>query len=743
MPTTTELQRIARDAAALEVRERHLDETVWAADLPAQAAGRVFEALWDGLNAAADKWAVVEAFACPRLIVPGFKPAELLPHGIECRAASGAGSELSAPAWKTVLAGIRAAGWRLMQVELRHHGYTPAGNGKGAVSRFAFAANLTREPTTGRASLRGELVVDWAVSAAGAVDAPPVVEQIDARGLTLLVRPGGPAFETVLNESITPFPKTPFIDPLIVRDLDGDGRAELILASRNLIYRPREGGGFESGPLCADPPGLIFTGVVADFDGDGHDDFLCARFDGLHLYRGSPQGTFDRPGELVWSADPRLKYAQVLTCGDVDGDGDLDVWLGQYKGPYDRGQMPTPYYDANDGYPSYLLRNDGHGHLADVTVESGLAAKRNRRSYSGSLVDLDGDGDLDLVVVSDFAGVDAYANDGHGRFSDVTKSWLPEPHAFGMAHTLADFDGDGRLDLLVMGMECPTPQRLDALGLSRPDRPDYAAMRGRMTAGNRLYVGRPGGGFGATPLNASIAHSGWSWGVSTADFDNDGRPDVFVANGHESKRSVADYEGEFWRHDIYVGQSRDNAVAAVYFGTVGARTRGQGQSYGGYEKNRLFWNRDGHDFLEIGHLLGVALEEDSRCVVTEDVDGDGRIDLLVTTFEVWPAVRQTLKVFRNQLPDTGHWIGIRLNRGGFPAADMGAVVTVTAGDRVWRRSVVTGDSHRAQHAAAVHFGLGGVTNVSRAEVKWPDGRTTILDQPPVDRWLRVTPPLRR
>ena len=130
-------------------------------------------------------------------------------------------------------------------------------------------------------------------------------------------------------------------------------------------------------------------------------------------------------------------------------------------------------------------------------------------------------------------------------------------------------------------------------------------------------------------------------------------------------------------------------------------------------------------------------------MVTEDVDGDGRMDLLVTTFEVWPAVRQTLKVFRNRLPDTGHWLGVRLDRGQPPVSEMGAVVTVSAGERTWRRAVVTGDSHRAQHPAGVHIGLGAVTNVSRVEIAWPDRRTTVLDQPPVDRWLRLSPPVRR
>jgi len=253
-----------------------------------------------------------------------------------------------------------------------------------------------------------------------------------------------------------------------------------------------------------------------------------------------------------------------------------------------------------------------------------------------------------------------------------------------------------------------------------------------MGFGNRLFLARTNGGFEQTRLSDSIARSGWSWGCSAFDFDNDGFPDVYIANGLESKQSVRDYESEFWLHNIFIDQSVDDTAATSYLMSRFGDTRGQGWSYGGYEKNRLFLNQNGESFIEIGHLAGVALEQDSRNVVADDLDGDGRVDLVMTTQEVWPEAKQTLQIFRNQLKDTGHWIGFRF-REAAGTSPVGARVTLHFDSHSAVSQIVTGDSHRSQHPTTLHFGLGQAKSVEKAEVRWMNGSTLTLLEPEADR----------
>jgi hypothetical protein len=721
---------------ALEAREREAEQTIWAKEMLAQECGKVFELLWDSLNAATNKLRVLASFPVGELVIGKFNPPEKISHGIEILAPSGQTQVWTMAEWERFLEESEKAGWQLVNTEFRHIQFDTSADGQPAQSRFYFRAHLVNEASSARAMFEGDLTVKWATKQSSA--SHPEVEQVDATRLTLRTREGSPPFVTILNETIKPPEKSHFIDPLVLYDLDGDARSEIILVARNLVYRQRPGGGFEADQLCRHPVGLLFTGLLADFDGDGAADLAAARFEGVFLFRGSPQGRFDEPGRLAWAANPRFRYAQVMTCGDIDHDSDLDLFVAQYKLPFTGGQMPTPYYDANDGEPAYLLLNDGNGTFTDATETAGLGAKRWRRTYSASFADLDDDGHLDLLVVSDFAGVDVYRNDGRGGFADVTREWIPERHAFGMAHALADFNTDGRLDLLMIGMNSPTVDRLNHLNLRRSDAKEERSMSARMSYGNRLFHGRATGGFEQAAPGDFIARSGWSWGCSAGDFDNDGWLDIYISNGHETRRTVRDYEPEFWLHDIYAATSTNDPAANVYFLSKANNRVGNNQSYGGYEKNRLYLNRRGTAFIETGHLLGVGLEEDSRSVLANDLDGDGRLDLLLTTFEAWPETKQTLRVFRNILTETGNWIGFHLREEGGGNSPVGATVRLRHSGGVSVRQMVTGDSYRSQQANTVHVGLGSVTQVESVEINWVNGRKVTARAPAINRYHFIT-----
>ncbi|MCI0582832.1 MAG: VCBS repeat-containing protein, partial [Chloroflexi bacterium] len=412
----------------------------------------------------------------------------------------------------------------------------------------------------------------------------------------------------------------------------------------------RGGGRFEAAPLVEHAFQQSETGLIADLNGDGLPDLASARARGdLAIYFGNAEGRFPEPPRIV-SFDYPLRAPSVLSAGDIDADGDLDLWLAQYKPAYLEGQMPTPFYDANDGYPAYLLRNDGQGDFRDVTEQAGLAPKRHRRTYTSSFVDLDEDGDLDLLVVSDYAGIDLYLNDGSGRFRDQSDALEADRHLFGMSASFADYDLDGRLDFFVAGMASTTARRLEALGLGRDDRPEIQAMRMRMAFGNRMYLAN-GAGWREPEFAAEVARTGWTWGTTALDFDNDGDPDLFAANGHESGNTTDDYCSTFWTHDIYDGASEpDPGLGELFQESIQRFFEGK-LSWDGYQKNRLLMNRSGRGFVEVGFPMGVADEFDGRSAVSEDLDRDGRVDLVLV--EDHGVKGQRLHVYRNRL-ETGN-----------------------------------------------------------------------------------------
>ncbi|HYE31532.1 MAG TPA: VCBS repeat-containing protein, partial [Methylomirabilota bacterium] len=229
-----------------------------------------------------------------------------------------------------------------------------------------------------------------------------------------------------------------------------------------------------------------------------------------------------------------------------------------------------------------------------------------------------------------------------------------------------------------------------------------AGKREALTFGNRLFFGHRHSGYQQSPLGAQLARTGWSWGSAAADFDFDGFADVYIANGHETKASVEDYEPEFWLHDIYVGKSQENALAHQYFQEKFRATRGRGHSYGGYERNRFFLNEGGTNFVEVGYLFGLAMQEDSRNVAAADLTGDGKLDLIVTTFEVHPKIRQTIRIFENRLADVGAAVTLRLNS----SKHWGQVGRLQNTATIQAFALPLGEGYRTQMEPVTRIGLG-------------------------------------
>lgn len=538
---------------------------------------------------------------------------------------------------------------------------------------------------------------------------------------------------------------TYFVDPLLYHEtVNGP---ELLLVSTRQRWR------FEQQPTASNsgtgkwipgpalegiPPDRAVAAAMADVDLDGRSELCLAGRDGLWIARGQDRGEFEMP-ILRWRSPEPLIYPQSVALADIDHDGDLDLWITQYKNPYQKGQFPTPYYDANDGFNSYLLRNDGGAGFTDATTAAGLQAKRRRRTYSASLLDLNGDGSLDLVNVSDFAGLDVYRNDGRGHFVDVTPGLGAGRHAFGMAHSLIDWNGDAFPDVLVVGMDSPWAARLNAMNLGRPDFPEHSRMRAAMTWGSRVFIGsRTGLQLESSEAANSLAKAGWAWGGAELDIENDGRSDFFFATGHETRASQRDYERQFWLHDIYTAGSTNDPAVELYFQAATGRRLADKASYGGWQHQALLRRTsDTNGFEESAWLAGVGLLADGRNALAADFDGDGRVDLAVTTVEGWPQVRQRLVIFRNVASRSGHWIGLRFREGPGRKSAVNSRIEIHTDSGIRRRWPVTGEGYRMQQTVQAHFGLGTNRVVRKAAVIWADGTRTELNAPSPDRWHEV------
>ena len=729
----------APEGIDFESQREILESASLAGEMLAESYGQWMEAIWDDVKASKDKLGVFSKLEFTSMQWGQWSDQRRIDHDIGLHDLQPSSKNWMLDEWRSWLEEIKSAGIELEQMQWRHVGFMAHDDRYSSpVSEFTFEFHAKRgEPAT-RWILRGGMDVIWYSGRKSNVFAG--VKHIEVTEATLLQRDGPPPFEHVVAADVSPADQDLVLEPnLQVLDLDGDFEPEIILSRINRVFWNQGSGRFRTGSLLEFPLAQFHQGIVADFSGNALLDFLAVTTEGLALYEGDGKGAFAKAPRRQDLFNGQLINPFVLTSGDIDGDSDLDVWLGQYKVPYENGQMPAPFFDANDGHPAFLLLNEGNGTFSDATIEAGLESKRFRRTYSASLVDLDHDLDLDLAVVSDFSGVDFYRNDGSGHFEDVTSDWGGNRYGFGMAHLLGDWNLDQRLDLLMIGMHSAAAERMATLGIrTLANATDPSGMRQAMSYGNRVFWGNENGVQQVAGLNP-MRQTGWSWGAANIDFDLDGDQDVYIVNGHITGARTYDYESEFWREDLSIGNSREDSGLSEYFESKQLRYQQAGASYGGNERNQFFLNLNGKEWVEVAYLFGLAMPEDCRNVVAADFDGNGLPDLAVTTFELWPDERQVMHLFPNFHQTKNHWIGFKLRESRDWPPLMGAQLQIKYQNKTLTRPIITGDGYRSQSPYRFHFGIGQTDQIDEMILQWPDGTRHSFTPEDIDRYHLVEP----
>jgi hypothetical protein len=528
-----------------------------------------------------------------------------------------------------------------------------------------------------------------------------------------------------------------------VLDFDQDGGEDLFVGDgvRSILYENDGKGHFidvtvRAGLAASDSAGIAATGVAAgDIDGDGYPDLAVTdAFGPTRLFRNRRDGTFEEitaTSGVVTSGPTRS-----LAFADVNGDGNLDLFVcgtGDYY-----GQMPDPPFDANDGRRNYLFLGDGKGHFRDASAEWGVE-KPTRWSLSCLFADFDGDGRPDLIVTNDFGLKNLYHNVDGKRFEDVTKKLGAEDRGYGMSAAWGDFDGDGRMDLYTTGTYTQWGFLHEYPGLPVPlpgriFRPIAISWMEKMCRGNSLLLRTPKGTFEDATARSGAGRAGWNWSVAAADLDNDGNLDLYATNGMWDDGREHDRELEFWWETLAYWD--DYIEMKKTFDRKGAGVQG-------IERDAYFRNRGPGSsplrplFEERAFLDGLDLQTNGRAVVAFDANGDGALDLYVRSVQA----PEALFLGSRKNPDAEHFLRLRLKgtRGRDNSDGLGAQVMATLpGGRVLVRESGYASGYLATGSPIVHLGFGSATRLEKLVIRWPSGFVQELGPiTSIDRTLTV------
>ncbi|MFL5463855.1 MAG: VCBS repeat-containing protein [Gemmatimonadaceae bacterium] len=512
-----------------------------------------------------------------------------------------------------------------------------------------------------------------------------------------------------------------------VGDIDADGLPDLYFTSNlgaNKLYRNRGNYTFEDiteKAGVADPHGWKTGVTMADVDGDGKLDIYVSGVDYLTvhgrnvLYINNGDGTFtDRTREFGLE---HVGYSTQALFFDYDGDGDLDAYLLDHSTHTQREiarRQQTGQGSAGTG--DKLLRNDKN-HFTDVTDAAGIHDDVDGYGLGVVASDVNGDGCPDLYVANDFQGNDyLYVNNCNGTFTESIARATGHTSRFSMGVDAADFNNDGRPDIVSLDM---LPEREDILKTSAITE-SFDIYNRRLEAGyhpqyarNALQLNRGDGKFSEIGYLAGIAATDWSWSPLFADLDNDGRKDLFITNGVYRRPNDMDYIA-------YVG---NEAVQASLKDTI---TKANLKIVEHMPQiplaNYAYRNNGDLTFTNMAESWGLAQPGFSNGAVYVDLNNSGNLDLVVNNINA-PA-----SIYRNHAREMNgsSYLTVVLKGSAGNTAGIGAKVIIWNGETKQMLEQQPTRGFESSVDARLHFGLGKATKIDSLVVIWPDRRYQVI-----------------